>query len=259
MAKAEPLVEFRKTGQGPALIILHGVFGSGDNWLTVGKAFAEHFTLYAVDQRNHGRSFWSNTFTYPAMAADIARLMESEGQSKAHILGHSMGGKVAMQFAVDYPHLIDKLVVVDISPRAYKPHHQAILDGFYALDLPTLTSRAEAEQRFMPYVPELDTRSFLLKNLYRKEEGGFGLRINLDVIAREIEQVGASLSSELLVTLPSLFVRGQLSRYIQERDEVLIAQQFPNSSLITIADAGHWVQAEKPAAFIEAVLPFLLR
>jgi len=249
---------YRELGEGKPLIILHGVFGSADNWLTVSKGLATDFKLYLLDQRNHGLSPKSDVFTYAAMADDLKEFMEEHSIKKPTVIGHSMGGKVVMKFASLYPALINKLVVVDISPRYYHPHHQDILKGLLSLNLTELKTRQEADEQLSVYVPELGVRQFLLKSLFRNQNNEFEWRINLPVINNQIENIGEALDENVRINLPSLFIRGSESKYIQQKDEELIHKIFTNSEIKTVQGSGHWVQAEKPKEFLEALKPFLL-
>lgn len=250
-------LSFRTLGQGPPLLILHGVFGSSDNWLTVSKLFAEQYQVFLIDQRNHGRSPHTNEFNYRLLVEDLKDFTSQQNVSKFRLIGHSMGGKVAMKFATKYPEMLEKLVVVDIAPRYYKPHHEDVLAAFHSVDLEKMTNRNEADQAMAKHIPELDTRQFLLKNLYRDENGKFAWRINLPVLTREIGQVGEELDPSVKIDVPTLFVKGGNSRYISDQDQVQISDQFSDSRIITINNAGHWVQAEQPATFAEAVNHFL--
>jgi esterase len=249
---------FRQSGQGPALFVLHGVFGSGDNWLTVTKQLAEHFTVYLIDQRNHGRSFHSQDFSYPILCQDVVDFAQDQGVDSFHLIGHSMGGKVAMNLAVLHPGLLRKMVVVDIAPRYYTPHHQQIIAGFDAVQLATIQSRSEAEQQMAAFIDEPDVRQFLLKNLYRTETGSYDWRINLPILRKAVMEIGQGLPEGPPISVPTLFLKGGNSRYISAQDEVEIAQRFTHSMIETIAGAGHWLQAEKPVEFLETVMPFLL-
>lgn len=249
-------LNFREVGEGPPLIILHGVFGSGDNWLTISKLFAPHFHVFLVDQRNHGRSPHTDDFSYDLLVEDLHDFANQQNLETFFLIGHSMGGKVAMKFAARYPGRLRKLVVVDIAPRYYNPHHQQILAGLKAIDPDTMSGRAEAEQAMAAHIPELDVRQFLLKNLYRNEEGKFAFRINLPVLERSIAIIGEALAPDSRIQVPSLFIKGQNSRYISDQDKTEIPVMFPNSSLVEIAGAGHWVQAEQPQLFADTVLDF---
>jgi esterase len=249
-------LQFRKAGTGPALIILHGVFGSGENWLTVSKQFMPHFEVFLVDQRNHGRSPHTGEFSYDILVQDLYDFAQAQNLEKFYLIGHSMGGKVAMKFARKFPEKLEKLVVVDIAPRYYSPHHQQIMAAFKSVDLEKMTSRPEADQAMAAHIDESDVRQFLLKNLYRDENGKFAWRINLPVLEKAVENIGEPLGAEPKIEIPTLFVKGAQSRYISEKDEVEIKTIFPDSKLVTIENAGHWVQAEKPDQFAAAVLNF---
>jgi pimeloyl-ACP methyl ester carboxylesterase len=247
---------FRETGAGAPLIILHGIFGSGENWLTVSKKFADQFRVLLPDQRNHGRSPHTDAFSYSLLADDLETFATNQGINRFYLIGHSMGGKVAMQFAQQHPERLLGLVVVDIAPRHYPPHHTAVLQGLKAVDLGTCQSRNEADAAMAQYITESDVRQFLLKNLYRNESGKFAWRINLPVLERAALQVGEATNPEIVSRVPALFIRGGKSRYILPQDEDLIYHLFPLSQIKEIPDAGHWVHAERPEAFAEMVLNF---
>ena len=249
---------YRELGEKePALVILHGVFGSSDNWLTVSKGLAENNKVYLLDARNHGHSPQSDEFSYEAMADDLYEFIQDKNLSNPIIIGHSMGGKTVMKFASKYPETYSKMIVVDISPRYYAPHHQSILAGFNAIPIEILTSRQEADDILKTFESDPGVRQFLLKNLYRNDENKFSWRINLPVINQKIENVGEALDENIKIDKPVLFVRGSLSKYIQEKDEIIIKKIFSNYKIVTVEGSGHWVQAEKPAAFLEVVKNFI--
>ena len=247
---------YREQGQGKPLIILHGLFGSSDNWLTVTKKLSEEYKIFLVDQRNHGRSPHADEFTYSAMAEDLNEFFKQHNIESANLIGHSMGGKVAMNFAMRYPSMVDSLIVADIGPKYYPRHHDTIIQGLKSINLTETPNRMAADNALAEYVPELEVRQFLLKNLAREGES-FVWRINLSVIERDIENVGEALSKGKSFDKPTLFIRGGRSKYILDDDQNLIKELFPNSSIETIPDAGHWVQAEAPTEFITLVLDFL--
>lgn len=247
---------YREYGQGEPLIILHGLFGSADNWMTQAKMLGERFHVYTVDQRNHGLSPHSPDHDYLAMTEDLHDFFMQRGLQKAIVLGHSMGGKTAMNFALKYPAKVSKLIVVDIMPKAYPVHHDKILDGLKAMPLKALTSRNQADEFLSRYVPEPDVRQFLLKNLARATEGGFAWKINLTAIDQNIEEMTASLVVSGEYNGPALFIIGQRSNYYAFGDETLIEKYFPHVKLVEL-ETGHWVQAEKPKEFVETVLEFL--
>ncbi|MGB3778957.1 MAG: alpha/beta fold hydrolase [Tunicatimonas sp.] len=239
-----------------AVVILHGVFGTSDNWQTFGKTLAERHRVVLVDQRNHGQSPHSDEFNCPTMADDLKTLVEDQQLPRPVVLGHSMGGKTAMFFAVRYPELLSKLIVVDIAPRAYPVHHQTILDAFAAVEIDKIQSRSEAEEQMMPLVPEKGVRQFLLKNLQRTDDG-FSWKLNLPVIRDNIEAIGEAVPDDSPVEILALFVRGEKSDYIKKEDEALIKRIFPVAQVATVKGAGHWVHAEQPEALLEVVTDFL--
>jgi esterase len=249
---------YRQSGQGDPLIILHGLFGSSDNWYTLAKVFAQHYTVYTVDQRNHGQSPQSAQFDYGLLTEDLKEFIEEHSIDRPVVLGHSMGGKAAMNLAVKYSDHLSNLIVVDIVPKQYPVHHDAILDGLKAISLETLTSRADADKALSGFVPEPDVRQFLLKNLSRKTGGGFEWKINLDAIDRNIEAMGVGIISPGKYDGPALFVKGKKSNYYKEGDEALIQSIFPNAEFATL-DTGHWVQAEDPDGFAKLVMNYLAR
>jgi len=249
-------LNYKEIGSGPPLIILHGVFGSGDNWLTVSKLFSPFFHIYLVDQRNHGRSPKTDDFSYDLLVEDLKDFADQHGLKTFYLIGHSMGGKVAMKFASRYPERLEKVVIVDIAPRHYNPHHQEIINGLKAVDIPNITSRIEAENQMATFIPEMDVRQFLLKNLFRDGQGKFDWRINLPVLEKAVESIGSPLDPLCRISIPTLFVKGENSSYISQLDELQIPQQFSNSMIVKIPNAGHWVQAEQPQAFADAILPF---
>ncbi len=241
---------FREYGQGEPLVILHGLFGSSDNWLTQAKLFSTTYKVYTIDQRNHGQSPHSEDFDYPSMVDDLLEFFDDRKILDAFIVGHSMGGKTAMNFALRHPHRVRKLVVVDISPRAYDLEHYAIVEGLKAIPIHAITSRNEADAVLSQYIAEVDTRQFLLKNLQRKPEGGFVWKINLPVISNKLGNIGLDLQVGGTFEKPTLFVRGARSNYIPDADWDRIQKVFPLAQLETM-DTGHWVQAEKPQEFAD--------
>ncbi len=250
-------LNFKKTGQGESLIILHGLFGSADNWYSIAKELGNNYTLYLVDLRNHGDSPQSDEWNFKVMTEDLAKMMADEKLDAAHLMGHSMGGKVVMNFALQHPEKVKKLIVADISPRHYPVHHQKILEGLNAVDLKQLKSRKEAEDILADYIPEAGIRQFLLKSLGRDDEGKFIWKINLPVITENIENVGEALKGDKTFDNPTLFMGGANSDYIGEEDKADISRFFPNSNIIHLKNAGHWLHAEQPEAVIETVKIFL--
>jgi esterase len=242
---------YRETGQGQPIIILHGLFGAGDNWLSVARLLEEEYRVILPDARNHGQSPHSNDFSYTAMAADLNELLDELGLESALFVGHSMGGKAAMNFAVSAPERVQKLAVVDIAPKYYPIHHQTILKAYSEIDLAQLKSRGDADKAMAAYIKDISTRQFLLKNLTRTDSGGFEWKHNLPVIREQIENVGEPLPENTRYEKPTLFIAGSQSDYIQNQDHTVIKQHFPKARIETIQGAGHWVHAEKPEAVVQ--------
>lgn len=245
-------------GEGKPLIILHGFLGMSDNWKTLGAKYASAgFQSHLVDQRNHGRSFHSQEFHYDLLASDLKSYMQEHNLVKAHILGHSMGGKTAMQFACNYPEMSEKLIVADIAPKFYPPHHQSIIDGLNSLNFDEIDSRGAADEALSAHINEWGIRQFLLKNLYWIEKGKLALRFNLDVLSTKMEEIGENIGSTNSFNGPTLFLKGDRSEYIVQADLAEIEKHFPNAKLQTIENAGHWLHAENPNQFLEKTLQFL--
>ena len=251
---------YRKYGQGTPLLILHGLFGQCDNWQTPAKALAEAgFEVYAIDQRNHGLSPHSEEFDYNVMSADLNELIDSLHLKKVILLGHSMGGKTALQFANDHPEKISKLIVADIAPKYYAPHQQDIIAALQEVNFSIIKSRKEAEEILSRYIADFSTKQFLLKNIYWKTETTLDWRFNLEVIARNIETVGREIEFTSVYTnedFETLFIRGEKSKYVLDSDIPQIRETFPDASFVTVAGAGHWLHADKPKEFLEEILRF---
>lgn len=247
---------FREMGQGPDLIILHGLFGSSDNWLSVAKVLANDYRVILPDARNHGQSPFAPIHNYSVMSEDLMELISSLNLHRPNVIGHSMGGKTLMKFLSLYPGVVSKAVVADISPRYYKRHHDHILTGLASIPVETLDSRQTADQLLAKQIQDLGERQFLLKNLYRDENGQFHWRINLEVLTKEIENIGEGLSEENSIDTPVLFLHGGASNYLTEKDIPLISKIFKNYRIQTIDGVGHWLHAEKPQEFIQDVLTF---
>lgn len=245
-------------GSGKPFVILHGFLGMSDNWKTLGAKFSEqNYEVHLLDQRNHGRSFHSNDFNYEILVEDLKNYCQAYQLKDIVLLGHSMGGKVAMLFAATYPELVSKLMIADISPRFYPVHHELILQGLSSLDFKTLGSRGEADDQLAKYISNFGIRQFLLKNLYWNDAKELALRINLEALKENIEEIGEALSIHAQYKGSTLFLRGDRSEYIGLQDETIIKNHFPNSKIVTIAKAGHWLHAENPKAFFNEVIKFL--
>ncbi len=251
------LLNFKESGQGRAVILLHGLLGSADNWHPIALRLAESFHVFAVDQRNHGQSPHSDLMNYSLMAGDVDEFMSARGLATATIIGHSMGGKTAMQFALNFPNRVEKLIVVDMAPRAYAPAYKQIFAALLALDLPKFQSRQQIEDVLAPEIPSLALRRFLLKNLGRNSDGDFFWKINLRGIAENYSRLRDPVSALVPFTKPVLFIRGGKSNYLTPEDGPLIRELFPQSEIETIPDAGHWLHADQPEEFVKRVLKFL--
>lgn len=249
-------LHFKTLGEGDPLIILHGLFGSGDNWQTLARQYAETHKVYLVDQRNHGHSPHSDEFSYELMAADLAELIEDEGLENISILGHSMGGKTAMVHACNYDQDVVKLIIVDMAPKAYPVHHRLILDGLMSAGLDHKRSRAEVNEHLESFESNASVRQFLMKNLYWRAKEELAWRFNVPVINREIQAM-VDQAVHGSSSIPALFIRGGKSNYILVEDEDLIKNYFPFATLYSIESAGHWVHAEAHETFYEITRMYL--
>lgn len=253
-----PVLHSRIIGNGKPLLILHGFLGMSDNWKTLGVKYAENgYQVHLIDQRNHGKSFHSTDFNYDLLADDIKQYLLNHQIKKVSIIGHSMGGKTAMQFACDYANMTTKLIVADIAPKYYPPHHQGIINGLNALDFSIITSRSEADTELSKHITEYGIRQFLLKNLYWEEKERLGFRFNLAILSHKMEEVGENISSTSFYNGPTLFLKGAKSEYVSENDASEMKRHFPLAELDTIENAGHWLHVENPAQFFEKSMFFL--
>jgi pimeloyl-ACP methyl ester carboxylesterase len=250
-------LHFKGSGQGRAVILLHGLFGSSDNWHSIALRLSESFHVFAVDQRNHGQSPHSDEMNYALMAEDLNEFLATRGIKAAFVLGHSMGGKTAMQFTLQFSERVEKLVVSDMAPRAYAPEHDKIFTALIGLDLKSFSARQEIEDALAPEIPSLNLRRFLLKNLGRNSAGEFFWKMNLCGLWENYPQLGNAISASVPFAKPTLFIRGEKSDYIGPADEPLIRELFPLAEIQTIIGSGHWVHADKPEEFLKCVLKFL--
>jgi pimeloyl-ACP methyl ester carboxylesterase len=250
-------LHFRELGKGNGqpIIMLHGIFGSSDNWLTSSRMLSEQFHTYAVDLRNHGHSPHGDEFDYPVMVQDVVGFIDDHGIADPVVIGHSMGGKVAMNLAVAHPDKVHKLIVVDIAPKPYNMEDYIFLKGLNAIPIDEVTSRQQADEILATYVEEPDVRQFLLKNLQRQSDGGFKWKLNLPSMTANILNIGLPLQFEGTFEKPALFIRGSRSNYIKDDDFDRIRKIFPAAEFETL-DSGHWVPAEKPNEFVEVVTKF---
>ena len=245
------------SGKGTPLLILHGYFGMSDNWKTLGKKFAESFEIHLIDQRNHGRSFHQDEFNYAHLADDLFAYVNYYKLDKIIVLGHSMGGKTAMLFAVKYPSFVDKVIIADISPKYYQPHHNDILKALNSVDFKIHNTRKLVDEKIAEIISDVGVRSFLLKNVYWKEKGILDYRFNLKSLTDNNAEVGKALPVHTLFEGKVLFIAAGNSGYILNDDHSLIKLHFPNSSIQTIANVGHWLHAESPELFYKLVMKFL--
>jgi pimeloyl-ACP methyl ester carboxylesterase len=251
---------FREYGEGQPLLILHGLFGQSDNWNTLAKNFAGlGFRVFSIDQRNHGLSPHSEIWDYTSMAADLLELIDDHQLKDPVLLGHSMGGKTVMFFEKDHPGIAAKLIIADMSAREYPPHHASVLDALHAVDFNLISTRKEADDAMSKYIHDFGTKQFLLKNIYWKDDENkkMAWRFNLEVISRLYDNVRVPVPY-FQSSVPTLIVRGAKSDYVKESDVADFRNRFANMELETIANAGHWVHAEKPAEFFEAVKRFIV-
>lgn len=245
-------------GHGKPLCILHGFLGMSDNWKTLGNSYSENgFEVHLIDQRNHGRSFHSEDFNYDYLAEDLLNYLKHHEIESTFLIGHSMGGKTAMQFACSYPNKVKKLIVADIAPKYYPPHHSYIIDALNKIVVENIVSRTEADIQLKKYIPDFGTRQFLLKNLHRTDDKRLQFRFNLRVLSEKMEEVGENISSTDRYDGSTLFLKGDRSEYVVENDISEIKKHFPKARLETINDAGHWLHAENPEQFLEKSLVFL--
>ncbi len=244
-------------GIGEPLLILHGYFGNGDNWKTIADKVSDKFQVHLIDQRNHGRSFHTDEFDYELMIEDLCNYIEHHQLEKVNLLGHSMGGKTVMLYAVEFPENVSKLIVADISPRMYPPHHHDILDALNSIDFSVQNSRKLVDEKLSELIPEVGVRQFLMKNIYWREKGVLDFRFNLQSLTEYNDEVGVGLPSFTIFEGETLFLKGENSGYISSDEEPLIKAHFPNSNITTIKSAGHWLHAENPSDFLKAVKEFL--
>lgn len=263
----------RKYGEAaPPIIIVHGLYGSSDNWISIARDLSDRFEVWVIDQRNHGQSPHSPLMDYPAMVDDLKTFMDEHGIERASLIGHSMGGKTVMHFARQFPERVDALVSVDIGPKSYRnlalisrsaANHSNLIAAMQDLDLSGISSREEADRALATRIGSDRIRSFLLKNLKRNSQGQFSWRINLDALSDNLFAIFEGMDREAIFAdggitgFPSLFISGGNSDYIRPDDHVLIRELFPAAEIVTIAGAGHWVHAEQPALLVKNIRYFL--
>jgi pimeloyl-ACP methyl ester carboxylesterase len=245
-------------GEGKPFLIIHGFLGMSDNWKTLGLQFAQlGFQIHLLDMRNHGKSFHSDEFNYEIMVEDVKAYINFHQLQHVTLLGHSMGGKIAMLFATIYPEYVEKLIIADIGPKYYAPHHQTILEALNAVDFSKKPNRSEVDEIVSKYITDFGTKQFLLKNVYWKSPEELGFRFNLPVFNEKISEIGTALPFENHFDKPVLFLRGDKSDYILDADFETILHHFPLADIKTIPNAGHWLHAENPYAFYSEVEKFV--
>lgn len=251
-------IHFRKIGEGKPVVILHGLFGSSDNWQSFAKELSvSGYAVYLVDLRNHGQSGHDSIMDYKALSEDIAELFADANLKGSALIGHSLGGKTAMTFAFNNAEVLNSLIVIDIAPRQYPVQNKDILDALLAIDTTKIKSRKEIESELATYIHDTSTLQFLLKNLYWKEKDRLDWRFNLDAIKNFIEHVGSRTAPNTIFKKPTLFIRGENSKYISPSDETEMKELFENVSVKTAPGAGHWVHADNPQWLLSEVKTFL--
>ena len=239
---------------GPPLLILHGLLGASGNWHTLSRSvFSEVATVYAIDQRNHGRSPHADRFDYPAMAQDVCDFIQAHDLAPVTLMGHSMGGKTAMQLALTHPDVVERLIIVDMAPRAYPPQHRPLIEALQRLDLSAYDRRADIDNALAEDIPAYAMRQFLLKNL-QYDDGTYTWQMNLEGIAANYDNVNAPISVDATFESPTWVIRGEMSSYVTDADVAHIRTLFPNTNVVTIPGANHWVHADAPDAFADAVM-----
>lgn len=260
---------YRKEGKGPVVVVIHGLYGSSDNWMNMGKRLAENHTVYMIDQRNHGRSPFADEHTFDAMRDDLAAFFKKHQIEKATLLGHSMGGKTAMWFAADYPEKVEKLVIADIAPKDYlqlkdnsQYHlHCNILLALKELDFSRVKKRKEVDDLLSERIDDSRIRQFLLKNVTKdKKTKQYKWRLNVEVLYDYLDEIVGGVNRQWfddrlpITSYPVIFIRGLKSNYIMDEDIPLIKEIYPDATIVDIPGAGHWLHAEKPDEFMEAVM-----
>jgi len=240
------------------IIIVHGFLGMGDNWISQANKIAESgFKVHLIDLRNHGKSFWSNEFSFDLMVEDIYEYIIYHNISNLYMIGHSMGGNISMLFAKNYPELIKKIIIVDIVPKAYKPHHDYILESLKSLDFNIIKSRNDADSQLSKLISDKRVRQFLLKNLYWKDQDTLGLKINLEILFKFKNKLSLVFKEDFSFKKPTLFIHGENSNYVEESDYDLMSSYFKNLEIVKVPSASHWVHADNPKFFLEKTINFL--
>lgn len=251
---------YRNFGSGQPLIVLHGLFGISDNWIPFGKLMAQkNFNVFTPDLRNHGQSPHSDTFNYQSMLQDLTDFINDNKINNPIILGHSMGGKIAMHYALENPSKVNKLIIVDVSLRNYtkKTHHIALVNAMLSIDFSIAKTRTDIEKQLLPEISDKRIRNFLMKNIKRKNKDSYEWKINMESINNNIDLIYEGINIESVFDGPTIFIRGGISTYISEDDYPKIKKHFPNSKIHTIENASHWVQVDAPKQFVSIIDDFL--
>lgn len=250
-------LHYKHSGTGPVVLILHGLFGSLDNWQSMAKLLSDHFNVYCLDLRNHGKSPHTNNFSVGLMAADVIDFINDHQFGSVHLIGHSMGGKVALEMLNVNNSLIDKVMILDIAPKSYPKGHEHIFKAMFDLDLPSLSSRNSADEQLKQSIPDFTVRQFILKNLDRDKDGKFVWKVNLNALYKNYDEINKEIIFTHRILNEILFVKGSLSGYILKDDEQIISQVLPNAKFYEIKDAGHWIHADKPDELKKLIIQFL--
>lgn len=238
-------------------LIFHGLFGQSDNFGTLAREYSEFYTVHLVDLRNHGRSFHDEDMSLRTMAKDILNYLDFHQISQCYLLGHSLGGRVVIEFSYMFPERLEKLIVADIAPKAYPPHHQGIFKALNSVDFDKVEKRSDVEVVLKQYIPEFSVRQFLLKNVYMQENGKYGFRFNLPVLTKWYDEMIETELTEGRFDKPTLFLKGEKSAYILNEDYDLIYNRFPKAEIKVVSNAGHWLHAENPKEFFNYTVDFL--
>ncbi len=257
--------------KGPVMVILHGLYGASDNWVSIARQLEADYRIFILDQRNHGQSPHSDIHDYENMAGDLLEFFNDKNIDKAHLIGHSMGGKTVMRFALQNPERINKLVVLDIAPKSYASfsnyaqitnNHQLIIDSMLNVDFQNISSRQDIDQQLSAHLPDTKLSQFLLKNIERKKDGSYQWRLNLPIIKSSLEQIMDGFSELDPEThqakIPSIFIRGEKSGYVMDEDTLIMRKFFKDAEMVSIPNAGHWLHAEQPELLIKTLAYFLL-
>jgi len=240
------------------LFIIHGFLGMGDNWKTHANKIAKNdFRVHLIDLRNHGKSFWSDEFSFEIMVEDLYRYAKYYNIESFSLLGHSMGGNIGMLFAQKYPELLEKIIIVDIIPKQYKPHHETILNGLKSIDFNKIKSRKLVDIHLSKYISDERVRQFLLKNLYWVDKESLGLKFNIEVLFEFKDRLSIKLKKGINFDKPSLFLYGDSSTYVDKSDFPMLYSNFSNIEIIKVPSSGHWVHADNPSFFIDKTINFL--